>query len=402
MTDNALPKVTEMPPWWLSLPEDFYSQSDGTELDGESPLQVYGTAAVDRVLRTALGSAISASLLPKLLLNPSALADERRFMDFYAGLAAQRDVTKVFKTPPQVDVKAVQTPRWAGWRKKVPTLQLSFDSPFEPLNPDMVDRYLSHQRNRRAQVQYWSHPEGPRPTLIFVHGVVASDYEFNSRFFSLPWFYERGYDIALFTIPFHGQRAGRLSLFSGQGLFSDGFAQMTEGMLQSICDLRVLVDFLERRGAPHIGISGLSLGGYLSALLAAVEPRLAFCIPNSPLVAPVDTIRSWQPTHEIMELIERRSGFSAMDLRRGMAIHSPLSYQPLLDPEKVMIIGGAGDRFTPPRFVRLLHGHWPDSHLHWFPGNHVIHLGRQEYLKLMLSFMDSHCQGQTLQQRAQA
>ena len=66
-----------------------------------------------------------------------------------------------------------------------------------------------------------------------------------------------------------------------------------------------------------------------------------------------------------------------------------------------MIIGGAGDRFTPPRFVRLLHGHWPDSHLHWFPGNHVIHLGRQEYLKLMLSFMDSHCQGQTLQQRAQ-
>ena len=36
MTDNALPKVTEMPPWWLSLPEDFYSQSDGTELDGRS------------------------------------------------------------------------------------------------------------------------------------------------------------------------------------------------------------------------------------------------------------------------------------------------------------------------------------------------------------------------------
>ncbi|WP_372863149.1 alpha/beta hydrolase family protein [Spongiibacter sp.] len=396
MTEPSQPTVNEMPPWWLSLPEDFYSQSDGTELDGESPLQVYGTAAVDRVLRTALGSAISASLLPKLLLRPQALADEQRFMDFYAGLAQQRDVNKVFIAPPDTQVKGEQLVRRGRWRKRVPTLQLSFDSPFEPLNPDMADSYLANKRNRRAQVQYWSHPDGPRRTLIFVHGVVASDYDFNSRFFSLPWFYQRGYDIALFTIPFHGERAERCSLFSGQGLFSHGFAQMTEGMLQSICDLRVLVDFLQRRGAPHIGISGLSLGGYLSALLAVVEPRLAFCIPNSPLVAPVDTIRSWQPTHTFMELIERRSGFSAMDLRRGMAIHSPLSYQPLLDPERVMIIGGAGDRFTPPRFVRLLHAHWPDSHLHWFPGNHVMHFGRKEYLQLMLEFMDSHCQGPPL------
>ncbi len=396
MTEPALPKVNEMPPWWLSLPEDFYSQSDGTELDGESPLQVYGTAAVDRVLRSVLGTAISASMLPKLIMRPNVLADERRHMDFYAELAAQRDATKVFVKPPATDVKAQQTPRWERWRKRVPTLQLSFDSPFEPLNPEMTDSYLAHQRNSRAQVQYWSHPEGPRKTLIFVHGVVASDYDFNSRFFSLPWFYQRGYDIALFTIPFHGERAERCSLFSGQGLFSGGFAQMSEGMLQSICDLRVLVDFLERRGTPHVGISGLSLGGYLSALLAVVEPRLAFCIPNSPLVAPVDTLRSWQPTHELMELIERRSGFTAMDLRRGMAIHSPLSYQPMLDPERVMIIGGAGDRFTPPRFVRLLQAHWPDSHLHWFPGNHVIHLGRQEYLQLMLDFMDRHCQSPPL------
>jgi len=251
-------------------------------------------------------------------------------------------------------------------------------------------------------VQLWSHPEGPRPTLIFVHGVVASDYRFNSRFFSLPWFYERGYDIALFTIPFHGSRAERRSLFSGQGLFSGGFSQLAEGMLQSICDLRVLFDYLVARGAPHVGISGLSLGGYLSALMAVVEPRLAFCIPNSPLVAPVDTIRSWQPTRSFMELIQQRSGLSAQDLRRGMAVHSPLSYQPVLNPERVMIIGGAGDRFTPPRFVRLLHAHWPDSYLHWFPGNHLLHFGRQQYLQLMLSFMDSHCQGATLQERGLA
>jgi len=53
-----------------------------------------------------------------------------------------------------------------------------------------------------------------------------------------------------------------------------------------------------------------------------------------------------------------------------------------------MVIGGAGDRFTSPRFVRLLHEHWPGSHLHWFPGNHILHLDQRAYLKRMRSFMD--------------
>ena len=43
------------------------------------------------------------------------------------------------------------------------------------------------------------------------------------------------------------------------------------------------------------GISGLSLGGYLSALMASVEPRLKFAIPNSPLVTPIDMALQWQP-----------------------------------------------------------------------------------------------------------
>ena len=31
---------------------------------------------------------------------------------------------------------------------------------------------------------------------------------------------------------------------------------------------------------------------------------------------------------------------------------------------------------------------WPGSKLHWFPGNHILHLDRRAYLKLMRSFMD--------------
>ncbi|WP_210425405.1 alpha/beta hydrolase [Spongiibacter thalassae] len=383
--------VTETPPWWLTLPEDFYAQADGTELDGEYPLKVFGTAAADRALRTALAGMVAASLLPKLLRG-NHMAEERQHLDFYAHLAQQRDTAKVFAKPKACRVSARQ-PTWREYRPSgLPAFQLSFDSPFEPLNPNIADSYLSHKRNRRAHAQYWTHPDGPRPTLIFVHGVVESWYALNSHYFSLRWFYDRGYDIAMITLPFHGSRANPCSMFSGQGMFSGGFAHLNESILHAISDLRVLVDYLFKRGAPHVGVSGLSLGGYISSLLAVVEPRLAFCIPNSPLVAPVDTMRGWQPTRSLMDKIEQRSGLSPQELRRGMAVHSPLSYQPVLDPERVLVIGGAGDRFTPPRYVRLLHAHWPESHLHWFPGNHMIHLGRRDYLKLMLSFMDSHCQ----------
>ncbi len=391
MTQTALPPVKKSPPWWISLPDDFYCQSDGTELDSEFPLKVYGTAMMDRMMRTGLSLMISGTLVPQLFKGKE-MAKERARMDFYANLAASRDVDKVFIQPPKVDVSVHKISRFSYKPRGIPAVDLRFNSAFTPLNPEVRERYLSYKRNRTASAQYWAHPDGPRPTLIFVHGVVESWYGFNSLFFSLRWFYDNGYDIVLMTQPFHGDRAERCHPFSGYGLFAGGFSQLNEGMLQAVSDMRVLVDYLLERGVPHVGISGLSLGGYLSSLMAVVEPRLAFCIPNSPLVAPVDTMRSWQPTGSLMDLIGKRTGLTPLDLRRGLAIHSPLSYQPKLDPEKVMIIGGAGDRFTPPRFVRLLHAHWPESHLHWFPGNHIVHLGQREYLKLMRRFMDRHCQ----------
>ena len=301
MTKTALQPVKSSPPWWLSLPDDFYCQSDGTELDGEYPLKVYGTATMDRIMRTGLSLMISGTLLPQLLKRDG-LAQEREWMDFYANFAEQRDVDLVFRPPPKVDITERPMSKYGYKPKGIPAVELCFESPFTPLNPDITKQYLSYTRNRTARAQYWTHPDGPRPTLIFVHGVIESWYGFNSLFFSLRWFYDNGYDVVLMTQPFHGDRAERSHPFSGYGLFAGGFSQLNEGMLQAVSDLRVLINYLFERGAPHVGISGLSLGGYLSSVMAVVEPRLAFCIPNSPLVSPVDTMRSWVPTLSLIHI----------------------------------------------------------------------------------------------------
>ncbi|MNN46120.1 Alpha/beta hydrolase family protein [compost metagenome] len=171
-------------------------------------------------------------------------------------------------------------------------------------------------------------------------------------------------------------------------MFGSGLVAFNEAPLHAIHDLRVFINFLQRRGVEHIGVTGISLGGYTAALLAAVDERLAWCVPIVPAVSPVDVFLEWQPTGLLLSRLMRSQGIGVAEMRGLLAVHNPLTYAPSLDGERMLIIGGAGDRVTQPRHLRLLHQHWPGSALHWFPGNHILHLGRGEYLQRMGELMD--------------
>src|SRR5690606_15307753 len=98
----------------------------------------------------------------------------------------------------------------------------------------------------------------------------------NQWFFSVPWFYEHlGVDVALFNLPFHGRRQTRRSPFSGHGFFAGGISHINEAFGQAVHDFQALLDYLQHtRGVTEVGVTGVSLGGFTSALLACVEPRL--------------------------------------------------------------------------------------------------------------------------------
>ena len=90
----------------------------------------------------------------------------------------------------------------------------------------------------------------------------------NGLFFSLPWYYRSGYDVLLYTLPFHGRRAEKLSPFSGFGYFASGLSGFAESMAQAVHDFRSIVDYLRHTGVERVALTGISLGGYTSALLA--------------------------------------------------------------------------------------------------------------------------------------
>ncbi|HAN32711.1 MAG TPA: alpha/beta hydrolase, partial [Myxococcales bacterium] len=234
----------------------------------------------------------------------------------------------------------------------------------------------------------WRHLDGPRPTLVAIHGFGAEQSWLNEWLLALPHFYRLGLDVMLMTLPFHGPRRTRFSPFSGHGFFAGGALRTNEAFAQAVFDFRVFLDHLiEDRGVTDVGVTGISLGGCTSALIASVEDRIQFAVPNVPVVSLADLMLEWRPIDLYVKAFMAASDLSLKDLRHVLAVSSPLTWEPVLARERLMIVAGVGDRVAPPKHSRILWEHWDRCRLHWFPGSHVIHLDKGEYLVEMARFM---------------
>jgi pimeloyl-ACP methyl ester carboxylesterase len=383
---EALPKRALRSPWWASLPEDFASEPEPFRLEGLERAQVGSAACSDVVLRT-LGACLVGSLALPLGYHPARLLRSLREHEEPTRAVEGGDASRFYRPPP-TDVALVRRP--ASHPLFSPDdgecEDVRFDSPYLPYFGSERTAYLANDRNRMAHARHWRHRRGPRATVIAIHGFSADLYHFNEWFFAIPWLYKAGYDVLLFTLPFHGARQSRLSPFSGHGFFSGGPLRINEAFGQAICDLRVFLGALLAEGVPRVGVTGMSLGGLTTSLFASVEPRLSFAIPNVPVVSIADLVMEWEPIASYLRAAMRLSGQNVRIARELLAPSSPLSFRPALPRERLFLIGGVGDRLAPPRHARLLWEHWDRPRLHWFPGSHVIHLDRGAYFRAMRGF----------------
>jgi pimeloyl-ACP methyl ester carboxylesterase len=340
---------------------------------------------------------VGAAMLPTVvssLLHPAQSRTEQDHLRFYGELAAAQDPEVSFPAPtepPRISSRPANPV--AEWIARGRVHNIRFNSSFEAVNPALRDRCRGYQRNNVVRAQHWRHDDGPHPTLCVIHGFMGSAYLFNGQFLSLPWFYRSGYDVLLYTLPFHGQRAEKWSPFSGYGYFAAGFAGFAEAMAQAVHDFRSLIDYLEFTGVDRVALTGISLGGYTSALLAAVDPRIQVVIPNVPVVAPDRTVDEWFPANKLVA-VNRRFAHTDPELDAAAAKYSsPLNYAPLVPKERRLIITGLGDRLAPPEQAEMLWEHWDRCAFHWFPGNHLLHVSQPDYLRRMTRFMSSYMFG---------
>lgn len=353
-------------------------------LDGRAKAMLEASILGDVALRTALATVLGGAVAGSALRADR--REERRRMEFYAQLAENADPEVVFRAPParvKVSASAGRDLGLPGGRIEL----LSFRTPYRAVNPLVRGEYDRESRNRTAVAEHWRHESGPRPTLAVIHGFGASPVWLNTAFFALREFFAEGWDVLLYTLPFHGSRRSRTLALNGIEMFSRGIAQMHEAMIHAVYDFRILLGHLLRQGVPRAGVTGLSLGGYISGLLAAAEPRLDFVVPNAPVVWIPSLMAGWAPANMVVGLAQRALGVPDDLLMRALSVHSPLSYEPRVPRERLMIVCGMGDRLAPPEQGVLLWQHWGRPELHWFAGSHVLHFGRAAYLARMRALM---------------
>ncbi len=127
---------------------------------------------------------------------------------------------------------------------------------------------------------------------------------------------------------------------------------------------------MRAQGATQIGVYGLSLGGYSTALLASLEPGLACAIAGVPAT---DFARlSWK--HGPQDSLRRaeEAGIGLGETADLTKVVSPLVLAPQLPRERRYIFGGTADQLVPPDLVRDLWWHWEKPAVHWYPGGHCM------------------------------
>ena len=255
---------------------------------------------------------------------------------------------------------------------------IRFESEFEPVDAEIREAYLDVVPNRTAQVTLWRHPAGsdgeaPRPALIVIHGYGMGRPGLDARFLDVPWLHRTvGVDVAQVTLPLHGVRA--LARRSGEG-FVGGHPLWTNAALgQAVWELRRLTGWLRSQGAPAVGVLGMSLGGYTAALFASVESRLACAVPVVPVASLTDLVL--RDLSDEQRLAREALGLTRAVLEDAWAPHAPLRHAPRVAPEGRLIVAGLADRICPPEQAHALWEHWDRPAIHWFPGSHLVPLGR--------------------------
>jgi len=246
---------------------------------------------------------------------------------------------------------------------------LSWASDYRPFLPALAQRYAGTTENHAAGVRFLASGE-KRPVAILIHGYMGGSYQVEQRVWPLQRLLRSGYDVALFTLPFHGVRAN--ATHRGAPEFPGSDPRFSnEGFRQVIADLRNFVGWLKEQGHPEVGVMGMSLGGCTAALLATVEPGLSFCVPVIPLASLADFVREQGQLSSVPEVAAREHAL----LERIYRVASPLERRPLIAPSRTLVVAGKADRITPVTHARKLAAHFGSQLVSWH-GGHLLQLGR--------------------------
>jgi hypothetical protein len=119
-----------------------------------------------------------------------------------------------------------------------------------------------------------------------------------------------------------------------------------------------------------VGISGLSLGGSLAAMLACLEPRFDFA---APIIAHMDmgAILRDAPVLDPMRKDLERFGWTHEDFGRFFTEIGWDDLRPVIPQDRILLFAARRDHFFDPKVVEAMWKAWGEPEIHWYPTSHM-------------------------------
>jgi hypothetical protein len=347
----------------------FYARSWGDYLDrqaGELPVARPTLALATQAFRDEI-VLLGFRLFRPVSADPDALARVTReviaALELYGQAGWLEKPEGFFAAPPPLTDVTVKTVKNRGRTHE----RISFDSGYEPhAGEPGRERWLGYTGNYREYALMLRHQE-PRPWLVCVHGAEMGRAVLDLTLFRAWQLHEDlGLNVVLPVLPMHGPRARGLpkgAAFPGEDLLDDVHAAA-----QAVWDIRRLLSWIRsQEGDSPIGLNSISLGGYITSLVASLEDGLTCAILGVPVA-------------DLVELLGRHAGLSHDDPRRHVLtlakplgrMISPFALTPRVPMQGRFIYAGIADRLVHPRDqVNRLWEHWGRPEIVWYKGGHT-------------------------------
>lgn len=293
-----------------------------------------------------------------------------------------RDAADLHPAPPAPEETYIDRARIRGLDYEV----LRFDSAYSP--PDEFPGAAAWRglpNNGECQVRLLRHPGKPRPWLMCIHGYRMGVPWMDFGLFPPAALHQKlGLNLIMPVLPLHGAR--RAGLRSGDEYLDGDLANLFYAQSQALWDLRRTLAWL-RANEPgaRVGVYGVSLGGYNTALLSTYEPELDFALAAIPVIDLAQAL--WSVSPSAHQAYFTQQGLTEARYRAVLQAVSPLSRPCLLPPERRFIVAATADRIVVPHHPLLLSRHW-ETPVQWYQGSHLSIRGEHEVrdlLKLALS-----------------
>ncbi len=340
------------------------SRSSGISLKGGGSQLAASTrprGLVQKLAHKADGFLVSqiAKLQPADLKAPPELVHDLAAFassdDYYA---YRHNPADLFPTPGRIDVKK----RWVA-PHRVGFAEWSWQSLHPLVFKGIKHEYRSHRDNQTALLRTLNLRIKGRPMAILVNGFSSGHHLMERVAWPMREFHRLGIGVSLFALPFHGPRG---HAFPPEWPQQDT-AFTIEGFRQAVWDLQIAIRAMRDAGASHVGVVGMSLGGYTASLLGTVTSDVDFLLSYIPICSVPDVMNDNDLVPGSGDI--QRTLYEGY--REQLVPITPVCRIPKVEPKRVSIISGAYDRLATMQHGQRLADHF-GTQLVTFPGGHII------------------------------